>query len=223
MIKYLLFLSAAVMLLASPAKAACIASNCNSTVGTSQGQVQGQHQTAVGVGVGIGVGQGGQGGQGGNASGQSNSQVTSFSDVKQVPAVLVSAPGLASLASSDCVLSNTSAVGGGIGLAMVGVSASYGEGSTKPYDECNKRAAIQLLGQLQGTIQGIPVTVIISNMAASLTGVQDAINAARPAPKKTASLPAVTAQVQTASLPSTRDPRCGFESPGTRWYVAHCQ
>ena len=80
---------------------------------------------------------------------------------------------------SDCVLSDTKSFGAAISVAQIGIGGAYNDGHTRPYDECNKREAIKVLGQMTGTIQGVPVPLIISNMAGTLTGVQDATNQTR--------------------------------------------
>ena len=70
---------------------------------------------------------------------------------------------------SDCVLSDTKSFGAAISVAQIGIGGAYNDGHTRPYDECNKREAIKVLGQMSGTIQGVPVPLIISNMAGTLT------------------------------------------------------
>jgi len=120
--------------------------------------------------------------------------------------VVVNAAGLAALANSDCVLSHTESAGASVGVAGLGIGANYAQGETTPYDECNARAAIQVLGQLGGDIDGVPVPTIMANVAKRLTYVQDAIDSASGKPKQSAAkdesgAPAKT--VQTASVAAT--------------------
>lgn len=163
-------------------------------------------------------GAGGQGGAGGNANNNGVSQTTSFNDRLQAPALGVNAPGLAALATSECVLSTTWAAGGGVSVAGFGIVGTGGSGNTHPYDECNTRAAIQVLGQMHGSIQGVDVSVIIGNMAGSLTGVQAAIDKAKGKPAQASALaPAAATPVQTAEAA----PICPANLP--KVLLAQCQ
>lgn len=183
--------------------------------GQLQLQGQGQSQKAYGGAGGVG----GQGGAGGNATGgdanqsqsQANQQNVNFEDRAQAPAISVNAPGLAALAASECVLSNTTSAGAGVSVAGLGIAGAFGTGNTHPYDECNTRAAIQVLGQIHGTIQGVDTMTIVGNMAAGLTGVQAAIDKAKGVQptqgSSTSATPAAIQPEQTASLP-----RCSSDS-----------
>lgn len=211
--KRLLMLTAGMVMLATPAMAQSLNTNSNTST-----NVNNTTSNATGTGsaqLDANISTGGYGNGSGN----------SINVPQQAPAVIVSAPGLAGLATSDCVLSDTKSFGAAISVAQVGIGGAYGDGHTRPYDECNKREAIKVLGQMTGTIQGVPVPLIISNMAGTLTGVQDAINQAKGGkPAQTSSLQQAPAVVQTASIATDSKPAwCATMSHGMSAWQQTCQ
>lgn len=117
-------------------------------------------------------------------------------------AAFVDAPGLAGLASSDCVLSVTDSGGASVGVSGVGVGVTYGHGETTPYDECNEREAIKVVAQINGPIDGVDSNLIVTEMVRHLTGVQAAID--RVNGKQVSQAPVAPAKEQVASLPTPK-------------------
>lgn len=191
-------------------------------------------------------GQGGDGGKGGNASAHAkataNAAATSNSggnvltvnqnQVEQAPSV--NAAALASLAATECVLSDTQTAGGSIGVTALGLGVVEGTGHTKPYDECNQRAAlpyVAALASVHGVIRskahpgGVDAERVYEQMTAGLTGVSAAMDATDPttAPAQQSSAVPVSAPVQTASAASAVNPSCLGANTHTNWYAAACQ
>lgn len=146
-----------------------------------------------------------------------NNQTTSITfsqdQIEQAPSV--NAAALAGLAASECVLSDTQTAGGSIGVASLGLGLVEGTGHTKPYDECNTRAALPYVAAVKGSIHGVDSMVVYENMVATLSGVQAAIDVAKgvtpPAQSSaTGQPPAAIAPQQTAD--ATELPRCANDS-----------
>lgn len=194
-----------------------------------------------GAGGGGGAGgAGGQGGTGGNGYGgsanqkqhqnqdqsqqQYSTQANSQSNTFQAAAssAVVNGAALAGLAASECVLSDTQTVGGALQVMTFGASAVEGTGKTKPYDECNARAAapyVAAIAMNHGKIRndkhpnGVDAELVYENLVSGLTGVEAAMDKADPsaAPQTSSAAPAV-AVIQTAALDTSEPPRCANDN-----------
>lgn len=215
------------------------ATTINNHVSQWQSQWQAQSQSQSQKAYGGAGGNGGAGGAGGNGYGGSASatggaasssatggdasnggQQVSVNTPQQTPTIAVAGIALAGLASSDCVLSKTDSAFFGLGIPAFDATAGFARGTTSPYVECNIRAAIPIVANIQGTIDGVDTRVIVANMVKSLSGVQSAIDQAKgvtPAQQSsTSATPAAIAPQQTASnapvclasLPAVQMMRC---------------
>jgi hypothetical protein len=118
-------LTAGIIMLASPVMAATFNSNSNTLTNVNKAAA-----TATGIGstqLDANISTGGYGNGSGN----------SVNVPQQAPAAIVSAPGLAAFATSNCVPSDTKSFEAAISVAQVEIGGAYGDGHTRPCDECN--------------------------------------------------------------------------------------
>ena len=202
--------------------------------GTAYGGAGGQGGTGGQGGLG-GTGGNGYGGSasatggnasatGGAASSNSGGNVFSVNNDPAVSSVVVSPSALSGLAASECVLSDTQSVGAGLQLMQIGIAGAEGTGHTKPYDECNTRAALPYVAAATGQIQGVDTKIIYANMVSTLTGVQAAIDKAKgkTSTDQSSAVPA-SGPVQTASAAPAVNPSCIGANTKTNWYANNCQ
>src|SRR6185295_522658 len=158
----------------------------DNTASTSEGDVTVSGDTVQDVGV---------------STSEGNASVVIDQSVRKnkgAVAALVDAPGLAGLASSDCVLSVTDSGCATVGVSGFGIGATYGHGETTPYYECNEREAIKVVAQINGPIDGVDSNLVVIEMVRHLTGVQAAID--RVNGKQVGEVPVAPAKEQVAEV-----------------------
>lgn len=165
------------------------------------------------------------GGAGGNSGGNvMNGGTTSVGiggstyNFPQIPVSSAWAPALAALAPAQCVLSQTAS--GGLQLLTVGASAGFG--STTPYEECNTRETIKIVGSLPPNtmVHGYRADVLVAAMTMQLSGMSKAVQYLNGPPQPQEPAKVVPQVVAPAAPASTLPPNCKVVQPGN--YVT-CQ
>lgn len=212
-------------------------SNCPQSAvdnGQAQSQLQQQQQSQNAYGGTASATGGTASATGGTAASNSGGNSLSSNYQAAASSAVVNGAALAGLAASECVLSDTQTAGGALQVMTFGASVVEGTGHTKPYDECNSRAAapyVAAIAMNHGKIRnakhpnGVDAEIVYEELVSGLTGVAAAMDRADPATAgqpQTSAVP-VAGPVQTASAAPAVNPSCIGANTKTNWYASTCQ